>query len=806
MLEEALSSTTHSPAEAALTFISFLEVELAAGGAAAESRFFKLFSLLCDRVFGEISKEEAFRHKIGGWLARHVRWERPNVAMAQSKATHIIDPHRSTPNSSSVKSDPVVKLLGASAATASLPANQQRPLTLIEAFAKEAEHRPNVRYPFPFQAFPKSTQDAWLALIDAALSGTPPSEKFISENSRRLLGSLFRVKPLEQINLRYHQQQKAQERDSRRPLQLSPMQFQSRQPLSPAAVQATSPSKQEAEAPPMISLSMLEYYLVVFIRYPLAPPPSQSPPVTKTVRSGVPVPSSRRAEPYGDTVYYQLFQEYTDYYVPNTIPQGQSNGFAPLQRPSELFLRTVVELWLEGQNSLMPTDKAVKAIQERQPQCSTDLNASFDLVRTKYEPPPPQITRCLHRVIARAVSDGALLDMARDMHAGFKGAQPEVLCLTPAMTILQQPFFNYIRCTFRHASIHTKQSPFYSALEDWLVWLEPWNTRHSKPRSQGHGIMGSVSRSQVETAPTSKITTPKANQASMYKDCWEPYIAANLHLYTVPLAIFLRRSRELDFSPREYQRSLHTVRRVLRVFSPQVVSVINSLLNKEDNSKWKFVVARHETNMGPYTPPTHVRGLTSCQDDMQSLLEEMYLQHMKKVEGMDFIDRSIAYIEGFFGGGAVSGEEKELRVVAKAAKATVGFPEDFDVIPSIGSTSADAQFRSFDPAADRASNGFLSKAGVERISTGAAKCDPLEIGYVGDRMHSRPGSHEVAWLIPLLVGLSTFLNERLRLQDGVTSNSNSILPQRINLRFFADKRNLLFTFLFLWVLKKTTFG
>jgi hypothetical protein len=482
MLEEALSSPTSSPAEAALTFISFLEVDLAAGGAAAESRFFKLFSLLCDRFFGELSKEEGFGHAVGGWLGRHVKWERPNASLPSPHRPRM--PRRPPTSSNLVETDPVVKLMGASSITIAKASElQQQPLTLIEAFAKEAEHRPNVRYPFPFEAFPKPTQDAWLAIIEEALHGTPAREKSVSENSIRLLGSLLRVKPLEQVSLRQYQQHKSQLKGQHRSMQLSPMQFQTRQPMSPLVTQTPTVPIKEKDTSPNISLSMLEYYLVMFLRYPLASPSTlNQPDSTKTVRSGLPVPpTSRKTELYGDSVYYQLFQEYTEYYVPSHIPRGHSFGFPALQRPSELFVRIIVELWLEGQNSaLWPTANAVKTFQERRPQSPIDLDTSFDLVRTSYSPPPFQIARCLHKLIARAVSDGAILDIARDMGSGYRGTDPEITCLSPTMEILQLPFYNYIRSAFRHASIHTVQSPFYAALNDWLVWLEPWNIRHGR--------------------------------------------------------------------------------------------------------------------------------------------------------------------------------------------------------------------------------------------------------------------------------------------------------------------------------------
>jgi hypothetical protein len=59
--------------------------------------------------------------------------------------------------SNSLSADPVVKLLGTTTQSSS---KEQLPQALIQAFAKEAEHKPNVHYPFPFQALPKPTQDA----------------------------------------------------------------------------------------------------------------------------------------------------------------------------------------------------------------------------------------------------------------------------------------------------------------------------------------------------------------------------------------------------------------------------------------------------------------------------------------------------------------------------------------------------------------------------------------------------------------------------------------------------------------------
>lgn len=288
----------------------------------------------------------------------------------------------------------------------------------------------------------------------------------------------------------------------------------------------------------------------------------------------------------------------------------------------------------------------------------------------------------------------------------------------------------------------------------------------------------------------------------MYTEHWEPYIASNLYLYVVPLAIFLRRSRELDFSPRDYQRSLNTVHRVFRVFSPQVVDVINKLLKKQGGSKYTSMVSRHEALLGTYAPPGMEKGLSACRDDMQNLLEEIYIQHLKKVEGFDFISRTIASIGNVFGGGPYAGETKELEIVLEKAKTIVGFPKEWEVAPPKNRSSSDSQGNGLDAlnGGDRDRNGYFSEMGRRRIAVGASKCDPFEIGYVGDRMRSHPQSHEIAFLVPKLIDLADKINAALGLPVSISSDEMvdsyfSSFPRRFNFRFFADIRNLVFLFL-----------
>ena len=837
MLEEALSSNTYSPAEAALALLSFVQVELPAGGASAEARFFRLFALLCERVFGRIAPESGYKHQLGGWLSREIKWELPPSSFAKSQK-----PYRSPAShlsNRSISSDPVVKLLSATNQSSS---KEQMLPSLIEAFAKEAEHRPNVRYPFPFEALPKSTQESWIAILEAALGGVP-FDSTSAENSSRLLGSLLRVKPLDQTQLRTYQQNKAQKKEQRRPLQLSPGYPA---PTSPSIM---SQSK-EKDKPPSVMLSMLEYFLFIYIRYPLASPQPPDKPQTAIPSRGI-QSAHRKTEHYGEAVYLHLFREYVNYFIPCRTAQGNFTGFESLSRPSELFLRIVIEFWMEGQNRLAPTSKAVESLRERKrglvDPSSFNLNLSFDLVQGKHDPLPLQVHYCIQRLVARAAPDGAILDASRDVKSNY-GNLSNAWCLTPCMSTLQLPFFNYVRMLFRRASIHALQSPFFVVLESWLLWLEPWRDPHGKSffaafssfrdvlthqrfafddcelpgtlrKDTTKRILESDPRS-AQKSRTLPMTILKSTQRSTYDPSWEPYIAANLHLYTVPLALFLRRARELDFSPKEFDRSLKVVQNVFRVFSPPVVEALNRLLaSRQAPGRFSDIVARHESNLRVYAPSKDwPLSLSACKDDMHNLLEEIHVQHFKRIRELDFFLRIASKFGGLFGQGVVSGEEKELRSLVEHAKVIVGFPKEYEVIQLSGRTmGVESQIGNFmDVTADRTFEGYLSDKGRQSLFEGTAKCNPLELTSFGDKLTGRPQSHEIAFLVPFLVEVSNYMNRKLGLvsletsDDGEGAPSNFRLMRqavgwpfyfRINLRLLADYRAISVVCVLCWVVQ-----
>jgi hypothetical protein len=294
-------------------------------------------------------------------------------------------------------------------------------------------------------------------------------------------------------------------------------------------------------------------------------------------------------------------------------------------------------------------------------------------------------------------------------------------------------------------------------------------------------------------------------------------------MYTVPLALFLRRAREFDFSPSKYKSSVETVLRVLRVYTPEIVDVINRLLKSRSTgapSPFYEFVQKHEENLGPCAPPGDgLWSLSACQEDMQVLLDEILSQHNKKAEECDFGDLIAAYINNFFTDlGASVGGDKELQTLVQKAKVLVGWRPDYAVLtpPQRGSsamTTMSAGSNLLQVGSGnlvRTEDGDLSEVGRSTLLHGQNKCRVEDTEYYGDKMRALPQSNEVKLLVTLTVKASDFLNGKLGLHPHATVKPTTILgqmllrvlPKRINLRFLADWRNIWFICFSLWVLMK----
>ncbi|KAL3919983.1 MAG: hypothetical protein SGILL_003483 [Bacillariaceae sp.] len=660
----------------------------------------------------------------------------------------------------------------------------------------------------------------WLAMIQIDVGTTwTTSQVNLSDNSKRLLGSLIRTKPREQIRLLVYQQAKAQQANQTQehPLQLNPLFSSPNTIRSPSntSFAATSPSKLKDDSSPKALLSMLEYYLLEFIRYPLAAPEvktstTQSSSSSSAYRVGH-IGSSRSSVPYGDCVYYELFTEYVSYYVPVRASRGPFEGFSGLGRPSELFVRFIVAFWLESRNDLAVNDKTCAALRERRgANVSLDLCASYDLVKAAYSPLPKQVSRCFSEMVRKVVMDANIANLAERISRDMQERESQLLCLSPTMAILQLPFYNHVRNVFRHASVHSKDPTFAATMTDWLTYLEPWNTSYASTKKSVRSTMTRASKDR--TTSHTRYIAPKTSQGSRYTPVWEAYIASNLHFYTVPLAIFLRRARELDFSPPFYKRSLDTVMKVLRVYSKDVVAVINVLLKERgsggmdpslsSNAPFARMMANHELNLGIYGPPKVPMSMSSLGDEMRNLLEEIHLQHLKNAEKLDVVERALSLFQGAFGSGTQKEEERDMKVLTKKAKVIFGLPDSYQVAPDKSKIRSNEFQSNRVGESERNHDGTFSASGRRHVSAGETKCRPGEVEYSGDRMDAKPQSYEISFLVPIFVNVSRALNDRFGLDSADKLNLPHFLPRRINLRFLADRRNLFLVILFItWLLR-----
>lgn len=309
-----------------------------------------------------------------------------------------------------------------------------------------------------------------------------------------------------------------------------------------------------------------------------------------------------------------------------------------------------------------------------------------------------------------------------------------------------------------------------------------------------------------------------ANASNKYTKEWESYIVANIHLYTTLLSVFLRRSRELDFAAHAFNRSLSTVQRVFRIFSPAVVDVIKSTAVLTEMPRFRKM---HESNLGYFCPKGSIN-LNDCASNVNLLLEEIHMQHQNKINDLHVVERCEDFLEGLFSNGGSKKTNQHLKSLVSEAKRIFDLPADYAVMSvTFAATRSkrmerDSQYRVI-------STGLLTETGREQILAGAILGNPLEIPTLGDPLSNRVvGSYEIPALVNLSIYASNWLNHKCGLvpptngagpsPTGIADEDSSLylllnliqssenkrkLWFRFNLRFLADFRIYVFPLLFI---------
>jgi len=866
----------------------------------------------------------------------------------------------------SLDQDPIVRLLRAPRRQPPPPRdankfndvhNYYSPPTFLDALSAETMHRPSVRFPFPlaglsFLSHPlaedwktcfwneferEAKAQAAAAVSPTARGGfgsrggapleEPPNKREENqplgvegkENATRILLRLLSGGMKDQMGLQSHFRQTYNQHhplvQGQQPNFGSPSPLKQRSHGRMMNLGHQTPQRNNAPGSimePNLELTMMEYYLFLFVRFPLANT-FWDMQLQEQQRRQRRVAGQRIPPPFGQRLYSNLLMSYMNYYLPQGRVYDRDrlgvgvdcfDGTAS-DRTSELFLRLILELWVQGPNIAPTTNDAIArycrvrdgvsssssslSLQSTiHPSLSDSLELAQPAQQAIVKSPPYQVQTGILSLVRHLVSDKSMRELVRDVSLSVQQRQREdrggaatptlvddagsersssqsnnvavSWCLPPAITASQPSIFNYIRLGLACGAIHDPSSIFHWALESWLIWMEPWNyimkrravnmTRSSSDSGPGRSNGISTHRAgeflrnaaatvsshhRVEYYPS--YVRHKPTSPSAYSAQWEAYVVSNAHFYTVPLAIFLKRARELDFSSTvEYPKSLALVQRVLRVYSKAVVNVLNGVLNQRADALSASLFDRHGANMHAFRPPNAWK-LVECQLDATNLLEEVFSQHQKRRARMDAFDRIEAKLNALFDG-KIGSEEAALENLLSQVRYLVNLPLDYEVLPEeprtkrgsglwrlLGLESKDATMTASGAISenllgpDRGPDGRLTDVGRQQIYAGLRKCNPMDVHYIGDPMLARVKSYEISVLVDLTIFISQFLNRKLGLVEpapdggvGVTEDSELLkkiwemeqyqkVAFRFNFRFLADSRNIIFATIVWWLVK-----
>jgi hypothetical protein len=570
----------------------------------------------------------------------------------------------------------------------------------------------------------------------------------------------------------------------------------------------------QAHRPQQLMLTMEEMYFFIFAQYAVVttfvPPPrysssnsqSQSRPARMHqawVRFGV--KGLTKGNPYNTLVI-----DYAKYFFPHAAGRGGEGGGDWMGLDAELFLRSLAEFWL-CQTAVVSAAPGVAPIDS--------------VIFGDYAPPADMALHGLLVLVTHLLADPAL--------ERAEGA------LTPALALLQPQVFEFLRLTFNTCSLRGNSTAFALAVELWLLWLQPWTARgilNGGSPASGGKRRSSVGVSLVESFAlhhSDHHTGGGGVAASVNLRAWRGYVTGSSLMYTLLLASFVRRARDLSFveerQPGEIgvgarlSPNVSLVERVLQVFSPDLIFILDAC--RDGTGCTSALLA---------SVSAPLPALSSFRGDACSLLEEMAAQsrdsekHGVLTKTIGLVSTGVTKFKHAVGTDTTSAQER----IAAAARLIFDIPQNWAPTSTpAADESGEAALGAGSMVPERKSV-FLTAAGRQQIAQGRRVCSKVEASYIGDPMLRPTETYEIAWLAHKLVTLSMHLNRRYGLDTRRSGSSptsrdylsiyederpseaiirgrmwaESVAPPkhilgvdvylRFNLRFLADYRNLLF--------------
>ena len=213
-----------------------------------------------------------------------------------------------------------------------------------------------------------------------------------------------------------------------------------------------SPQLENTEEHMYLQLSMFEVLVFTFMRFG----------IVRVITSSVVLPHQQGLQTYGDRVFCRLFRTFVTYFFPSNSSLENN-----LPKRAELFLRVLVDFWMDGMNVYVPASEVGY-------RTNNNLANAYDhcQVSGSYQSPPTLVIKILRELVSYFCFDK---DLERRLLVA-KSEATGVWCLSPALTLLQQPLFNFVNTALRFAPIHSGNC-FHTALSMWLLLLEPWNSK-----------------------------------------------------------------------------------------------------------------------------------------------------------------------------------------------------------------------------------------------------------------------------------------------------------------------------------------
>ncbi|GLD92938.1 hypothetical protein PINS_up001530 [Pythium insidiosum] len=547
--------------------------------------------------------------------------------------------------------------------------------------------------------------------------------------------------------------------------------------------------------------------------------------------------------------YNVLLLQYLKVFFPDSSKPVQSRFRGKILQFSNLFLHVLIEFWLRQNLIVFATDASNPSTVDasllyRAPQ---RLASPFAAVHTQttYMAPSDDLLSSLVLTIIHLLSDSffpASLDAATSsqysgMVVGSGGGY-----LTPSVTVLRRPLYEFLRLVFSRAPIGLSPAAFYAITDVWLAYIQPWNC---KAWSQGHAPALRRSTSDAGSSSSASPAAAAAAGGGGYTAAWETFVLANYHFYTTLLGAFVERAKELDLTGGD-ERAIATLDRVLAVFNPELLALLRQASEfLEKNQPYTIPTSGFATRQTRAKSATDHDGLSPAQGQVLTYyckalglecigvpLHASYHRDAERLFDKLWTDSGFSGASDSTASGAVparsprpsttssmswfgqpSGESpldrvsrlsRQLRRVFEISDAYVASTAH---ARSLAGSATGAALEPMVPSRHLRLRHLLTREGVVQLCLGQRVCSPDEIEFIGDPMLRPIRSYEVAALVRLSFRVSTWLNRQLGLrspyhgkhfEDNVHVDPvKAATTFRFNLRFLASKPNLVFLSVFL---------